>query len=122
LIHLSLKSVPICEDWTQKLALTVCFCIANVYGKGIYFSNYFSYSAKDKFSPPDMNKNKHVFQCRVLTGHFHFGRPDLVEPPVRDKKTLALYDSVVDDTKNPKKFVVFHDAQVYPEYLITFLG
>jgi len=43
-----------------------------------------------------------------------------MEPPVRDKKSLALYNSVVDNPKKPLIFVVFHDIQVYPEYLIVF--
>jgi len=99
----------------------MCFCAAIAYGRGVYFANYFSYSAQDIYSPPDKLQKKHVFQCRVLTGHFHVGKPELVEPPIRDRKTLSLYDSVVDNSKNPQIFVVFHDTQVYPEYLITFL-
>ncbi|XP_043101598.1 protein mono-ADP-ribosyltransferase PARP15 [Puntigrus tetrazona] len=31
-----------------------------------------------------------------------------------------LYDSVVDNMQNPTMFVVFHDCQAYPDYLITF--
>jgi len=69
---------------------------------------------------PDNDKNQHIFQCRVLTGHYDVGKPDLVEPPVRDKKSLALYNSVVNSVKKPIIFVVFHDTQVYPEYLIVF--
>jgi len=100
--------------------IVVCFCVATAYGKGVYFSRYFWYSAQHVFSPPDKDKKKYVFQCRVLTGHFRVGKPDLVEPPVRDKKSLSLYNSVVDNAKNPVIFVIFHDNQVYPEYLITF--
>jgi len=98
----------------------VCFCVATAHGKGVYFAKWFTYSAQDLYSPPDTNNVKCVFQCRVLTGHYHAGKPHLVEPPTRDKKSLSLYDSVVDNVKDPNIFVVFHDTQVYPEYLITF--
>jgi len=96
------------------------FCIATAYGKGIYFSKSFAYSASNVYSPPDSNKNKHVLQCRVLTGHFHVGQPGLVEPLIRDREAFSLYDSVVDNTFHPWIFVVFRDTQVYPEYLVTF--
>lgn len=95
-------------------------CVATLYGKGVYFATNFWYSAQDVYSPPDRDNKKHVFQCRVLTGHFHRGKPELVEPPIRDKKTMCLYDSVTNEVKAPVIFVVFHDTQVYPEYLITF--
>jgi len=98
----------------------MCFCIATAYGKGVYFAKAFSYSAKSAYSPPDKYKGKYVIQCGVLTGHYCVGRPGLVEPPVRDKNTMSLYDSVVDDDINPSVFVVFQDHQVYPEYLVTF--
>jgi hypothetical protein len=95
-------------------------CAATAFGKGVYFARDFWYSAHDNYSPPDRNKIKYIFQCRVLTGRFALGRAECVEPPVRDKKTLALYDTVVDNVKAPSIFVVFHDAQAYPEYLVSF--
>jgi len=93
---------------------------ATAFGKGVYFIKSFGYSAQPVYAVPDRNKNQHIFQCRVLTGHCHVGKPELMEPPVRDKKSLALYNSVVDNPKKPLIFVVFHDIQVYPEYLIVF--
>jgi len=107
--------------WKLNINL-VCFSVATAFGKGVYFAKDFLYSAQPVYSPPDKQKRKYVFQCRVLTGHFQFGKPDLLEPPVRDKKSLSLYNSVVDNTNSPHIFVVFRDNQVYPEYLITFLG
>ena len=100
----------------------MCFCTATAYGKGVYFASFFSYSAQHVYSPLDKNNHKYVFQCRVLTGRFHKGNPTLLEPPVMDKKSLSLFNSVVDNVKHPTIFVVFHDNEAYPEYLITFLG
>lgn len=72
------------------------------------------------YSPADRDGKKYVFQCRVLTGYYHDGTPELLEPKVRDQNRMILYDSVVDNVKDPYIFVVFHDTQAYPEYLITF--
>ena len=39
-------------------------------------------------------------------------------PPINS--TGRLYDSIVDKPVDPEIFVIFHDKQCYPEYLITF--
>ena len=44
----------------------------------------------------------------------------LVPPAKSPNNPNVLYDSVVDNIANPSIFVVFYDAQAYPEYLITF--
>jgi len=89
-----------------------------LFGKGVYFTDDFSMSRM--YSPPDKHRNAYVFQCRVLTGQYHAGKHGLIEPRVRDKKSLTLYNSVVDTLKSPTIFVVFQDNQAYPEYLITY--
>jgi len=93
---------------------------ATAWGKGVYFARDFLYSAHVTFSVPTKSGTKYVFQCRVLTGHYALGNPNLIEPPVRVKSTLQLYDSVVNDVAEPTIFVVFQDGTAYPEYLITF--
>ena len=43
------------------------------------------------------------------------------DAPVPDpRKGYLLYDSTVNDMANPSIFVVYHDAQAYPEYLVKF--
>lgn len=42
----------------------------------------------------------------------------MLEPPNRVGK--IAYDSTVNDVNKPSIFVVFRDAQAYPEYLVTF--
>lgn len=62
-----------------------------------------------------------MYVVRVLTGEFTNGKPPLLVPPPKDEKTPAeLFDSVVNDSSNPTIFVVFYDADTYPEYLITY--
>ena len=56
----------------------------------------------------------------MLTGEFAQGSKDLVVPPKKPAPALNTYDSVVDNIAAPTIFVVFYDAQSYPEYLIYF--
>ena len=43
-------------------------------------------------------------------------------PPKNPNNPTVVYDCAVDDVNNPMEFVIFHDAQAYPEYLITFVS
>ena len=43
-------------------------------------------------------------------------------PPKNPQNPTVLYDCAVDDPAKPMEFVIFHDAQAYPEYLITFVS
>jgi O-acetyl-ADP-ribose deacetylase (regulator of RNase III) len=99
------------------------------FGKGMYFARDASYSARYAVSssiPPHMGIGIGTGQCqmylaRVLTGEFVKGDNSMLVPPPKDpNNSNVLFDSVVDDVQNPSIFVVFYDAQAYPEYLITF--
>lgn len=94
--------------------------VATVYGKGVYFACDANYSARDQYSPRDANNNKHMFLAKVLTGEFTVGNSGYVTPPSKSGNSLDLYDSVVDNVSNPSIFVIFGDAQAYPDYHITF--
>lgn len=59
-----------------------------------------------------------MYLCKVLTGDYAPGQQNMSVPPA--KGTDDMFDSVVDRTVNPTMFVIFHDTQAYPEYLITF--
>lgn len=97
---------------------------AVVHGNGVYFAVNASYSARDQYSPRDFNGNKRIYRCRVLTGEFCQGAQGMKVPPNKSNPgagtTHILYDSVVDNVRNPGIFVIFNDTQAYPEYLITF--
>ena len=86
----------------------------------MYFARDASYSARDQYSPRDGNNNKHIFLAKALTGEFVVGNSNSVTPPPKGGNNLTLYDSVVDNVSNPSIFVIFGDAQAYPDYLITF--
>ncbi|XP_036821096.1 protein mono-ADP-ribosyltransferase PARP15 [Oncorhynchus mykiss] len=92
-----------------------------LYGNGTYFAVNASYSAKDEFSKPDGEGRKLMYLCRVLTGHFTKGERGMIEPPFKEDSDIRRYDSTTNKQSDPTEFVVFHDCQAYPEYLITFL-
>ncbi|XP_047450366.1 protein mono-ADP-ribosyltransferase PARP14-like [Mugil cephalus] len=84
---------------------------AAMFGKGVYFAVNADYSAK-RYSPADSSGLKRVFVALVLTGRYTLGSPN--------KKTADGFDSLVDNQQKPSMFVIFHDDQAYPQYLITF--
>lgn len=92
---------------------------AHHYGKGVYFAVNADYSAKTRFSTPDAGL-KRMYVARVLTGRHTLGNSSMKSPPPRADDPSDKYDSLVDKLQSPTMFVVFHDDQAYPEYLITF--
>ncbi|XP_071978646.1 protein mono-ADP-ribosyltransferase PARP15-like [Engystomops pustulosus] len=94
---------------------------ATAYGKGTYFAVESQYSCADRFSCPDDNGKKYIYQAAVITGQYCEGERTYKEAPHIDgDPNKGRYDSVVDKIGDPKIFVVFHDDVAYPEYLITF--
>ncbi|XP_029599294.1 uncharacterized protein LOC115181509 isoform X3 [Salmo trutta] len=96
------------------------FAGKNAFGYGTYFAVGASYSARSTYSRPDLQGQKYMYLCRVLTGDFTAGRHGMTVPPAKSTTTVELYNSVTDNPSGPSMFVIFHDNQAYPEYLITF--
>ncbi len=90
---------------------------ATVYGQGVYFARSASYSASDTYSKPGPDGNKQMFLCRVCVGEYCLGSASMKVAPVKD---VDAFDSTVDNEASPSLYVVYHDAQAYPEYLVTF--
>ena len=92
------------------------------YGKGSYFavkaSSSYCYAKVE-----DAEQCYVMFLARVLVGSYIKGQSTLQRPPAKDPTNPEsdLYDSCVDNTLNPKFFVVFDLDQCYPEYIIKFL-
>ncbi|CAN2389076.1 positive regulation of interleukin-4-mediated signaling pathway [Pristimantis euphronides] len=94
---------------------------AACYGNGTYFAVNANYSAHDQYSRPDVSGFKHMYLALVLTGEYCPGQQGMVAPPAKNpSNSTDLYDSVTDNITTPSIFVIFHDIQAYPEYLITF--
>ncbi|XP_063788864.1 protein mono-ADP-ribosyltransferase PARP14-like [Pseudophryne corroboree] len=93
----------------------------NEIGNGTYFAVAASYSARDEYSKADASGHKRMYLARVLTGMSCIGQNGMVAPPAKNAANPTdLYDSVTDNTTTPTVYVIFHDIQAYPEYLITF--
>ena len=79
------------------------------------------YSAQDKYSNPDASGNKYIFVCDLLVGKYTRGKNQMkLAPPLDDNNPHELYDTLVDDEKNPTIYVAMTDGQAYPHYLMTF--
>ncbi|XP_062305075.1 protein mono-ADP-ribosyltransferase PARP14-like [Osmerus eperlanus] len=89
------------------------------FGVGTYFAVKASYSANDRYSPPH-DGVKRMYVARVLTGRYTLGNGTMKVTPPRGSDPTDCYDSLVDNQQIPSMFVIFHDDQAYPEYLITF--
>ncbi|CAB9504946.1 TCDD-inducible poly [ADP-ribose] polymerase [Seminavis robusta] len=104
----------------QGFNRSFCGKNATLYGKGVYFARDASYSAQKTYAVPDRQGKQYMMACRVVVGEYCYGKTNVLTPDVRDRKTMQLYDSTVDSTLDPSIHVIFHDAQAYPEYLISF--
>ncbi|KAM9426844.1 protein mono-ADP-ribosyltransferase PARP14-like [Pholidichthys leucotaenia] len=94
---------------------------ATSYGIGTYFAVNASYSAHPTYSKPATDGCQLMFVARVLIGVYTQGLSDMKVPPLRNNQNPHdRFDSVVDKPNNPNMYVVFHDNQAYPDYLITF--
>lgn len=92
-----------------------------MYGLGTYFAVNANYSANTTYSVPSTDGTQRMFVTLVLTGYYTQGGSDMTVPPPRGSlDPNDRFDSVVDNMQNPSMFVVFHDCQAYPDYLITF--
>lgn len=102
------------------MTLFLCNSVtAAMYGKGVYFAVKADYSAS-RYSPADAAGLKRLYVARVLTGRYTVGNSSMRAPPSRASDPTDCFDSLVDNQQQPSMFVIFHDDQAYPEYLITF--
>ena len=101
-----------------RFVVAVFHVIGTAYGFGVYFARDASYSFG---YAGGAGGGGAMYLARVLVGDYCQGRPKILQPDPKDQnKVTILYDSVVDNTSIPTIFVVFNDAQCYPEYIIWF--
>ena len=89
---------------------------ATVYGEGSYFAVESKYSNSYTARAGSML----MFRAKVLVGKYTKGERSFKRPPEIPGGNLKLYDSCVNDERNPTIFVVFDTNQCYPEYLIQY--
>jgi Poly(ADP-ribose) polymerase catalytic domain/WWE domain len=88
------------------------------HGKGLYFAE--SVQTSMPYSTSNDLYIKKMFLCRVAVGDWCKGRSDQIMPDPKPGSSKHFFDSVVDDCQKPKVYVVYNEAQIYPEYLVTF--
>ena len=91
------------------------------YGEGLYFGTTGAYTDSGRCLQ-NADKSKEVLLCRCATGLFAEGKSGLRRPPPKDPKKPSgdLYDACADSVKAPSVFVLFLNAQAYPEYVVTY--
>lgn len=87
-------------------------------GRGTYFAT--NASTSHGYSTADANGERFMFLCRVLIGDYCKGNSGQLLPDSKFDNSEELFDSTVNDIQNPSVFVTYHDAQVYPEYLVAY--
>ena len=73
-----------------------------------------------EYAVPDEDGVRRMFLCSVVLGDWCLERPGSSMPDPKPDNDRELFDSTVDNLENPEVYTSYHDAQSYPEYLITF--
>lgn len=90
------------------------------WGNGAYFASSSAFS--HQYTKPTFPRGMHyMFLATVLVGRYAQGARGLKRPPpYGTKRHSVLYDSVVNNTNDPRTFVIFNNDQAYPMYLIEY--
>ncbi|XP_069139910.1 protein mono-ADP-ribosyltransferase PARP14-like isoform X2 [Argopecten irradians] len=91
---------------------------ATAYGNGVYFAVNASYSMG--YCQPDGSGQKHMFYSRVLTGQSCPGHSGMRYLPDLPGGNGMTYDSATNNVSTPSMYIIFHDSQAYPAYLVSF--
>jgi len=94
-----------------------------LYGSGVYFAD--SCSKSDEYSQPSADGLRCLILCRVALGCVLYN--DEISPDGEQLTRKCLsgeYDSVLGDREKCrgtfKEFIIFDEAQVYPEFLVFY--
>jgi poly [ADP-ribose] polymerase 10/14/15 len=90
------------------ISISCSLSLGTAYGKGVYFSSNAAYS--HGYATPKANGERCMFVARVLIGKTTPGNSSMKTQPIG-------FDSTTDGNHI---FVIYHDAQAYGEYLITY--
>lgn len=104
----------------QNFDWRVCGKTGTKYGKGSYFATKASYS--HLYAKSGSDGFQFMFLAKVLVGSFIKEEPEYRRPPNKDPSNPSsdLFDSCVDNERNPEIFVIFDSDQCYPEYVIKY--
>lgn len=111
-------SESISSIWKMGFNRSYCGKNATMFGKGVYFALRSDYS--DRYTQRANQQGKQMFISKVLIGLSALGNKDIETKNLPTTPQGLPVDSTVDNMNNPAIFVVYLDAQAYPEYLITY--
>ncbi|KFP25021.1 Poly [ADP-ribose] polymerase 12, partial [Colius striatus] len=101
----------------QNFDWRICGTHGTMYGKGSYFARDASYSHEYCSA----SSGRYImFVAHVLVGDFVQGIPEYLRPPPRASNSNRLYDSCVDNPRDPSIFVIFEKHQIYPAYILEY--
>ncbi|XP_069121341.1 E3 ubiquitin-protein ligase MIB2-like isoform X2 [Argopecten irradians] len=94
--------------------------VGTLLGKGTYFAH--EAKTSDGYAAYDDKRHKFMFMAKVLVGKYCIGNGEFTRPPAQNPsdKESVLFDSCVDNTRDPRIYCVFSNNQYYPEYLIEY--
>eukprot|EP01084_Bolivina_argentea_P283693 485959_1 len=89
-----------------------------VFGQGSYFAKNAKYSVN--YAAPMSNGIRKMFMCKVICGKSTKGCKSYGLKSWPKKKNGLMYDSLVNDEKNPTIFVIHENYRCYPLFVIYF--
>jgi poly [ADP-ribose] polymerase 10/14/15 len=96
----------------------------HIYGRGVYFARDAAYSLN--YSPPDLKSSpirgvRRMFLARVTLGSIvQNNDPNASAKDKAKKPNGTPHETMVDSMHQPAIYVTTHDAQAYPEFILTF--
>eukprot|EP01083_Nonionella_stella_P112655 331704_1 len=90
------------------------FTTRAAYGEGTYFARDASYSVQ---YTGGINR---MFQCNVVMGQSFRGKAEHRLRSWPRRKNELIYDSLVDNQKNPSIFVIHENDRAYPMFIVHF--
>jgi hypothetical protein len=112
--------------YSSKEGIDKKFTTRYLHGKGTYFATNSSYSANSGFCHIDKKGRRVVLICRVFHGVYNTNKyvekknwdTPMMNPDLKDKRLDSITDSL--DDKKRQMYVLFENAQAYPQYEIKF--
>ncbi|KAK7093850.1 E3 ubiquitin-protein ligase MIB2-like [Littorina saxatilis] len=94
--------------------------VGAIWGKGAYFA--VDAKQSDNYASASDEGFRYMFMARVLAGRHAQGQRGMQRPPPVDQSNQnELADTVVDNTDQPRIYVVFRNQQIYPEFLVQYM-
>lgn len=87
---------------------------------GTYFALHATFANQYSLVTQAGNSTQMMFLARVIVGKYKKGEENFCKPD--DDKKENIHDSCVNDTLNPRIFVIFDSNQIYPEYVLEYGG